>query len=215
MRAARRVRRAACGNRTRSNTGTAPQADPTRCTSRPTPVTGSASPGSPRNAGWSRRSPSGLLTDAAGFPLMVEAFEGNKAETTTMLPDHHRVHGRPPARRRHRRRRRGHDLRGQPGARSRPPGCRSSSAPASPTSPTWSTEWRRQHPDEQLPDGQVLTQPWPAGPSATRRRDRGHLLPVPARPGPAHAARDRRAGRQGRDAPSRGRCRSSATGSSA
>ena len=28
----------------------------------------------------------GLLTDAAGFPLMVEAFEGNKAETTTMLP---------------------------------------------------------------------------------------------------------------------------------
>jgi hypothetical protein len=28
----------------------------------------------------------GLLTDAAGFPLMVEAFEGNAAETTRMLP---------------------------------------------------------------------------------------------------------------------------------
>jgi transposase len=28
----------------------------------------------------------GLLTDAAGFPLAVEAFEGNKAETATMLP---------------------------------------------------------------------------------------------------------------------------------
>ena len=28
----------------------------------------------------------GLLTDAAGFPLMVSAFEGNTAETTTMLP---------------------------------------------------------------------------------------------------------------------------------
>ena len=28
----------------------------------------------------------GLLTDAAGFPLMVEAFEGNRAETATMLP---------------------------------------------------------------------------------------------------------------------------------
>jgi hypothetical protein len=28
----------------------------------------------------------GLLTDATGFPLMVEAFEGNKAETATMLP---------------------------------------------------------------------------------------------------------------------------------
>jgi transposase len=28
----------------------------------------------------------GLLTDAAGFPLSVAAFEGNKAETATMLP---------------------------------------------------------------------------------------------------------------------------------
>lgn len=28
----------------------------------------------------------GLLADAAGFPFMVEAFEGNKAETHTMLP---------------------------------------------------------------------------------------------------------------------------------
>ena len=28
----------------------------------------------------------GLLTDAAGFPLMVKAFGGNGAETTTMLP---------------------------------------------------------------------------------------------------------------------------------
>ena len=28
----------------------------------------------------------GLLTDAAGFPLMVSAFEGNKAETKTMMP---------------------------------------------------------------------------------------------------------------------------------
>jgi Transposase DDE domain len=28
----------------------------------------------------------GLLTGADGFPLMVSAFEGNKAETKTMLP---------------------------------------------------------------------------------------------------------------------------------
>ena len=28
----------------------------------------------------------GLLTDASGFPLTVEAFEGSKAETATMLP---------------------------------------------------------------------------------------------------------------------------------
>jgi transposase len=27
-----------------------------------------------------------LLTDQAGFPLMVSAFDGNKAETKTMLP---------------------------------------------------------------------------------------------------------------------------------
>ena len=28
----------------------------------------------------------GLLADQAGFPLMVSAFEGNRAETKTMLP---------------------------------------------------------------------------------------------------------------------------------
>ena len=28
----------------------------------------------------------GLLTDASGFPLTVEAFEGNKAETAIILP---------------------------------------------------------------------------------------------------------------------------------
>lgn len=28
----------------------------------------------------------GLLVDADGFPLRVESFEGNKAETTTMIP---------------------------------------------------------------------------------------------------------------------------------
>ena len=39
----------------------------------------------------------GLLTDARGFPLMVHAFEGNKAETKTMLPVIARVHGRAPA----------------------------------------------------------------------------------------------------------------------
>jgi len=28
----------------------------------------------------------GLLTDASGAPLMVDAFEGNRAETRTMIP---------------------------------------------------------------------------------------------------------------------------------
>ena len=32
------------------------------------------------------------------------------------------------------------------------------------------TEWRREHPDEQMPDGLILTQPWPVGP-ADKRRD--------------------------------------------
>ena len=50
------------------------------------PVTGSASRDSPRNAGLDPQITIGLLTDASGFPLRVEAFEGNKAETATMLP---------------------------------------------------------------------------------------------------------------------------------
>jgi transposase len=77
----------------------------------------------------------GLLTDACGFPLAVEAFEGNKAETATMLPTitafmaAHRLTDvtvvadagmcpRPTAK------------------RSRPPGCRSSWVRRSPTSLT-------------------------------------------------------------------------------
>ncbi len=39
----------------------------------------------------------GLLTDASGFPLLVNAFEGNRGETTTMLPTNPCVHGCPPA----------------------------------------------------------------------------------------------------------------------
>src|SRR4029453_17106468 len=30
------------------------------------------------------------------------------------------------------------------------------------------TEWRREHSGEQMPDGLVLTQPWPAGPTDKR-----------------------------------------------
>jgi hypothetical protein len=29
--------------------------------------------------------------------------------------------------------------------------------------------WRREHPDQGIPDGQVFTQPWPAGPKDQRR----------------------------------------------
>lgn len=38
----------------------------------------------------------GLLTDVTGFPLMVNAFEGNKAETNTMIPGGSVVHPRCP-----------------------------------------------------------------------------------------------------------------------
>ena len=54
----------------------------------------------------------GLLADAAGFPLMVQAFEGNKAETTTMLPTIDAFKAAHRLDRRHDRRRRRHGLRG-------------------------------------------------------------------------------------------------------
>jgi transposase len=31
------------------------------------------------------------------------------------------------------------------------------------------SDWRKHHPDEQIPDQLVLTQPWPAGPTDKRR----------------------------------------------
>jgi hypothetical protein len=31
-------------------------------------------------------------------------------------------------------------------------------------------QWRREHPGEEIPDGQVLTQPWPARPTEDHRR---------------------------------------------
>jgi len=38
------------------------------------------------NGGWNRRSPLGCSLMLSGFPLTVEAFEGNKAEPATLLP---------------------------------------------------------------------------------------------------------------------------------
>jgi hypothetical protein len=31
------------------------------------------------------------------------------------------------------------------------------------------SRWRREHPGQEIPGGQVFTQPWPAGPTANRR----------------------------------------------
>jgi hypothetical protein len=111
----------------------------------------------------------GLLTDATGFPLMVEAFEGNTAETTTMLPvirsfmDAHRLD----------------DVivvadAGMISAANQraieQAGLSFILGARIPDIPYLVDKWRREHPDRQIPDGHVFTQRWPAEPS-DRRRD--------------------------------------------
>ena len=132
-----------------------------RCTSKPMPVTGSVSRDSPRSAGWNRRSPSGCLTDASGFPLAVEAFEGNKAETATMLPVINAF-------------KTAHQLTdvtvvADAGMISEANQIALQASGLSfilgtriPFVPDVVREWRDKHPDEQIADGTVFTQPWPA-----------------------------------------------------
>ena len=111
----------------------------------------------------------GLLTDAAGFPLMVEAFEGNAAETTTMLPTitafmaAHRLADV--------------TIVADAGMISAANMRAIEQAGLSfilgvkiPDIPYVVTEWRGEHSGESMPDGLVLTQPRPAGP-ADKRRD--------------------------------------------
>src|SRR4051794_5373037 len=110
----------------------------------------------------------GLLTDAAGFPLMVHAFEGNKAETTTLLPtigafmDAHRLD----------------DVTvvadaGMVSARNQraieDAGLSFILGARIPDVPHVVKAWREQHPGQDIPDGHVFVQPWPAGPSDPRR----------------------------------------------
>jgi hypothetical protein len=111
----------------------------------------------------------GLLTDAGGFPLMVHAFEGNKAETTTMLPVLTAFLAE-------------HDLAGvtvvaDAGMVSEANKQAIEAAGLSfilgarlPDLPYVVADWRKAHPGEQIGDGQVFVQPWPAGP-ADKRRD--------------------------------------------
>jgi Transposase DDE domain len=110
----------------------------------------------------------GLLTDAAGFPLLVQAFEGNRAETTTMLPtlrafmtahqlaDVTVVADAGMVSEANRRAIEAAGLSFILGARI-------------PDIPYVVAKWRRDHPDQPTPDGLVLTQPWPAGPTDHRR----------------------------------------------
>jgi DDE family transposase len=110
----------------------------------------------------------GLLTGADGFPLMVSAFEGNKAETKTMLPV----------------------ISAFMAARQLPDvtvvadagmvseanqkaieaaGLSFILGAKIPHEPYVVKQWRREHPGQPVPDGHIFTQPWPAGPNNGRR----------------------------------------------
>jgi Transposase DDE domain len=110
----------------------------------------------------------GLLTDAAGFPLAVEAFEGNKAETATMLPTLQRFMA-------------AHRLTditvvADAGMLSE---ANKKAIEAAGLGfilgnriahvPYVVSEWHQQNPAADIPDGLTLTQPWPPGPNNTRR----------------------------------------------
>jgi len=110
----------------------------------------------------------GLLTGQDGFPLMVSAFEGNKAETKTMLPvieSFMAAHDLPDV-----------TVVADAGMVSEANQKQIEAAGLSfilgmkfPSVPYIVAQWRREHPGEEIPDGHVFTQPWPAGPDGGRR----------------------------------------------
>jgi hypothetical protein len=110
----------------------------------------------------------GLLTGQDGFPLMVSAFEGNKAETKTMLPvieSFMAAHALPDV-----------TVVADAGMVSEANQKQIEAAGLSfilgmkiPHVPYAVAQWRREQPGQDIPDGHVFTQPWPAGPTASRR----------------------------------------------
>jgi Transposase DDE domain len=110
----------------------------------------------------------GLLTGQDGFPLMVSAFEGNKAETRTMLPvieSFMAAHQLPDV-----------TVVADAGMVSEANQKEIEAAGLSfilgmkiPRVPCVVAQWRREHAGGQIPDGHVFTQPWPAGPDGGRR----------------------------------------------
>jgi hypothetical protein len=130
--------------------------------------TGSGRAGSPRSGGWSRRSPSGYSLVRPGSPLMVSAFEGNMAETKTMLPvirAFMNAHQLPDV-----------TVVADAGMISETNRKVIEAAGLSfilgmriPDIPYVVSQWRREHPSEDIPDGHIFTQPWPAGPASKRR----------------------------------------------
>lgn len=103
----------------------------------------------------------GLLVDSAGFPLMVQAFEGNKAETTTMLPSIEAFKA-------------AHRLSdvtivadaGMVSAANQAAietaGMTYILGAKIPQMPYQIDQWRKTHAGQDIPDGHVFTQPWPA-----------------------------------------------------
>jgi hypothetical protein len=110
----------------------------------------------------------GLLTDQGGFPLMVSAFGGNTAETKTVLPvieSFMAAHQLPDV-----------TIVADAGMMSEANQKEIEAAGLSfilgmkiPQIPYVVSQWRREHPDQEIPDGRVFTQPWPAGPNGGRR----------------------------------------------
>jgi hypothetical protein len=110
----------------------------------------------------------GLLTGSDGFPLMLSAFEGNRAETKTMLPVIEKfmaAHQLPDV-----------TVVADAGMISDQNMKDIEAAGLSfilgmkvPDVPYLVGKWRREHPGEEIPDGHVFTQRWPAGPRSKRR----------------------------------------------
>lgn len=110
----------------------------------------------------------GLLTDAEGRPLAVEAFEGNKAETATMLPVINAF-------------KKAHQLTdvtvvADAGMISEANQIALQAAGLTyilgariPQLPYVVTEWQKTHPEQEIPDGLILTQRWPASSSEKAR----------------------------------------------
>jgi Transposase DDE domain len=111
----------------------------------------------------------GLLTDQAGFPLMVHAFEGNMGETKTMLPtieSFMTAHQLPDV-----------TIVADAGMISEANQKDIEAAGLSfilgariPHVPYVVAQWRREHPGQDIPDGHIFTQPWPA--ARDNRRDK-------------------------------------------
>jgi hypothetical protein len=109
-----------------------------------------------------------LLTNASGFPLMVSAFEGSKAETKNMLPviqSFMAAHRLPDV-----------TVVADAGMVSESNQKEIEAAGLSfilgmraPEVPYVVARWCREHPGEPVPDGHVFIQRWSAGPAGDRR----------------------------------------------